>query len=210
MQRNVFQRAELARVYPPSPPALQERLDGVIGVLDSLQDHVREYFTATGQPTEVILSSDQDSTDFGKAVDHVRALQPGIDIVAVGGLGGRVDQGLSQLHQLHLFQPGRDYAGGRMYLVSPENLTFLLKPGSHRIWPRTPPGQPALFGRHVGIVPLCGPSVISTNGLEWDVAQWKTRIGGAVSTSNRLLPDTTVIEVDTDTDVLLTLELAAE
>lgn len=134
----------------------------------------------------------------------------------MGGLGGRVDQGLSQLHHLYLFQTSSTYADGRMYLVSGDSLSFVLKGGQrHLIRVREPgirdarrrrlSGDP--FAKYVGIVPVGGPAVISTKGLEWDVRDWPTAFGARMSTSNHVLPDTEVVEVQTDEDVLFTIAL---
>ncbi|KAH6857115.1 thiamine pyrophosphokinase [Chaetomium sp. MPI-CAGE-AT-0009] len=194
----------------------------------------------TGPKTLVIRDPDQESTDFGKAVAYIRQHSHAIttttttttssdsqthhdddnsnhsntplDIVAIGGLGGRVDQGLSQLHHLYLFQPGADYAQGRVYLFSGESLTFLLKAGRHRIRVRDNlsgggDGSGDVFGKHVGILPVGGPSRLTTSGLEWDVRDWETRFGGRLSTSNHVLSTTEVVEVETTAEVLFTIAL---
>lgn len=188
----------------------------IIGDLDSLTPTTREFFTTRPTPTQIIHDSDQNSTDFGKAVNHIRSSiaanpQDAVDIVAMGGLGGRVDQGLSQLHHLYLFQTDPSYAEGRMFLVSGESLTFLLKVGRHRIHVReqnaTGKVLEDVFDKYVGIVPIKEPSIISTKGLEWDVADWKTEFGGMVSTSNHVLPETEVVEVETTKDILFTIAL---
>lgn len=123
--------------------------------------------------------------------------------MAVGGLGGRVDQGISQLHHLYVYQ-SEGYSRGRMYLVSEGSLTVVLKAGRHVIHVRE--AEP-VFGKHVGILPIREPSVISTKGLRWDVDQWETAIGGIVSTSNEVLPENRVVEVETSKDVLFTISL---
>jgi hypothetical protein len=47
--------------------------------------------------------------------------------------------------------------------------------------------HPPWEGRHVGLLPLSGPiTSLTTRGLQWDVAGWRTWIGGPLSTSNRL------------------------
>lgn len=66
-------------------------------------------------------------------------------------------------------------------LLSPSSLTFLLPPNSIN----TIKHDPFLIGPTVGILPVYGPVLITTHGLEWDVAGWETRMGGMVSTSNR-------------------------
>jgi thiamine pyrophosphokinase len=150
-----------------------------------------------------------------------------LDIVAIGGLGGRVDQALSQIHHLYLFQAGgveeddeeghvpaeqrSTYDAGRVYLVSSHSLTFLLRRGRHRIRVQevgeAEAGIPSVFGKHVGILPIGEPSRITTRGLEWDVTDWLTRFGGRVSTSNHILPETEVVEVETTRDVVWTMAL---
>lgn len=191
-------------------------LDVIIGDLDSLTATTREYFTTRSQTTQIVHDSDQYSTDFGKAVNHIHSSTASrgkgpMDIVAMGGLGGRVDQGLSQLHHLYLFQTSPTYAHGRMFLVSGESLTFLLKTGRHRIHVREKDAAGKVlrdvFDKYVGIIPIKEPSVISTKGLEWDVEDWKTELGGMLSTSNHVLPETTVVEVETTKDVLFTIAL---
>lgn len=205
----------------------QDDLGVIIGDLDSLEPAARSYFESGRGKTTVIHEPDQESTDFGKAVAYIRrqhrhadlrdgdgtqdaAATAPLDIVAVGGLGGRVDQGLSQLHHLYLFQRDPSYAQGRMYLFSGESLTFLLKGGGrHRIRVRDG-GREDVFGKHVGILPVGGPSRITTRGLEWDVSDWETEFGGRMSTSNHVLPATEVVEVETTRDVLFTMALREE
>lgn len=124
----------------------------------------------------------------------------------MGGLGGRVDQGVSQLHQLYMYQTGLEYENGRIFLLSGSSLTFLLKPGQHFIHVRDD-GEPDAFAKYVGIIPLQEPSHITTKGLEWDVTDWYSMIGGKLSTSNHVLPDTKCVEVKTTKTVLFTIAL---
>ncbi|TLD15156.1 hypothetical protein PspLS_10640 [Pyricularia sp. CBS 133598] len=187
------------------PRYFADNLDVIIGDLDSLTAPSADFYASLPSPPQIIKITEQDSTDFAKAVTHIRS-RPDLpsDIVAIGGLGGRVDQGLSQMHHLCIFQEDPSYSQGRMYLVSEESLTFLLKPGRHRI---LVPEWAELFGKHVGIIPIKGPAVISTKGLEWDVTDWRTEFGGRISTSNHLLSKTEVVEVETDKDVIFTVAL---
>ncbi|KAK1723275.1 hypothetical protein CaCOL14_007109 [Colletotrichum acutatum] len=194
-------KAAEAQSRPP-----YNNLDVIIGDLDSLLPSVKDYYTTLEKPAQVIHDPDQYSTDFAKAVSWIRSNHgPKTDIVALGGLGGRVDQGLSQVHHLYLFQPGPDYAQGKLYLVSGQSLTFLLKPGQHSIWVRED-GED-VFGKHVGIIPIGGTSYITTKGLEWDVENWETKFGGHISTSNHVLPETKVVEIETTETVLFTIAL---
>ncbi|OHE90792.1 thiamine pyrophosphokinase [Colletotrichum orchidophilum] len=195
-------KAAQARSQPPYTPSL----DAIIGDLDSILPHVKDYYTTLERPAQVIHKPDQYSTDFAKAISWVRTNHASdLDVVALGGLGGRVDQGLGQVHHLYLFQPGPDYAQGKVFLVSGQSLTFLLKPGRHSIWVRE--GGEDVFGKHVGIIPIGGTSHITTKGLEWDVENWETKFGGHISTSNHVLPETKVVEVETTEPVLFTIAL---
>lgn len=208
-----------------STHTIQDNLDAIVGDLDSLTAQARQHFTTRGRSAKVIHDPDQYSTDFSKTIKWIRASSapspedksaPPPDIVAMGGLGGRVDQGLSQLHHLYLFQTSADYAEGRLFLVSGESVTFLLKGGKrHRIHVRERDGDGSgrrkgeedVFDKYAGIVPVKEPSVITLRGFEWDVTGWETEFGGQMSTSNHVLPESEVVEVETTRDVLFTIAL---
>lgn len=178
----------------------------VLGDLDSLLPATREYWQ--GEGVNVVHDADQYSTDFMKAVDHLRATQgQGLDIVVLGGLGGRVDQGISVLHQLYKYQEDPGYPKGKMFLVSSESLTFVLKAGRHRIKAKASDEKKRTvgLGKHVGIIPLKEKSFITTQGLEWDVRDWETEFGGQMSTSNHVEEEWVVVE--TTKDVLFTIDL---
>ncbi|TVY83094.1 Thiamine pyrophosphokinase [Lachnellula suecica] len=177
-------------------------VDLVIGDLDSILPEVTKYWEDRG--VEIEHDSDQYSTDYMKAVNHIWSPErpKPLNIVAIGGLGGRVDQGLSMLHHLYLFQ--KDYASGKMFLLSSENVTFLLKSGKHKIKAQENFHSIGL-GKNVGIIPMKEPSSITTKGLEWDVTDWQTEFGGQLSTSNHVMEEWVTIE--TTKDVLFTIDL---
>jgi hypothetical protein len=50
--------------------------------------------------------------------------------------------------------------------------------------------------------------MISTKGFEWDVQDWRTEMGGQVSTSNHVVDMSKGVEIETDHPVLFTIELA--
>ncbi|KAH6724869.1 thiamine pyrophosphokinase [Leptodontidium sp. MPI-SDFR-AT-0119] len=179
-------------------------VDAVIGDLDSLFFEVRKYWESKNVP--VIYDPDQYSTDFGKAVKYIRSsrARETTDIVVIGGLGGRVDQGMATLSHLYTFQQDPGYATGRMYLLSSESITFVLKTGKHKI--KAKDGFDGIkLGKHVGIIPLKEPSVITTKGLEWDVQKWETEVGGQMSTSNHVKEE--LVTIETTKDVLFTIDL---
>jgi len=187
-----------------SNPRNDLEVDVIIGDLDSLLPEGRKYWEEKNIP--IIHDSDQYSTDFMKAVHHIRASdeRKSLNIVALGGLGGRVDQGMSVLSHLYSYQKEPGYPSGRMFLLSTESITFVLKAGRHRI--KAKEMYPGIgLAKHVGIIPLKESSVITTQGLEWDVTDWPTEFGGQMSTSNHVKEEWVMVE--TTKDVLFTIDL---
>ncbi|KAL4974245.1 putative thiamine pyrophosphokinase [Aspergillus desertorum] len=148
-----------------------------------------------------------------------------LPILILGGLGGRVDQAFSQIHHLYMMKQSQAEGNGDLYLISEESISFILRAGQNIIHvPRTNrprsidqhPSPPLplpdkehmeyLLEENVGIIPVSGPATITTSGFEWDVQDWKTEIGGQLSTSNHIRADT--VSVQTNAPVLFTVELA--
>jgi thiamine pyrophosphokinase len=177
------------------------------GDLDSLLPEVEGYYRERG--SQIIKDTNQESTDFMKCLklvslkadEIVRGSTQKLDIVALGGLEGRVDQGLSQLHHLYMASIDTSLHIGKIVLLTPKSITFLLQKGLNKVY--TPPGKG--LAENVGILPIGRPAVISTMGLEWDVSDWKTEFGGQISTSNHIKSD--VVEVQTTEQVVFTIEL---
>ena len=167
----------------------QVRVSAIVGDLDSLRQEVEEHFKQQG----VLIEKDPDqySTDFTKCLrwirQHADVFGAGadtvaqLDVVAIGGLGGRVDQGFSQIHHLYLAQEDPQLLRGRLYLLSEQSLSFVLDSGQNIIHI----GENA-FNENIGIIPILGPAIITTKGLEWDVEKWKTEFGSQMSTSNHI------------------------
>lgn len=126
-----------------------------------------------------------------------------LDVVALGGLGGRVDQAFSQIHHLYMATKDTNLLRGEIYLLSEQSLSFVLEKGSNTIGLSR-----ETFAENVGIIPITGPAVLMTKGLEWDVQNWETEIGGEISTSNHLKRETIVVQ--TTTRVLFTVELSED
>jgi thiamine pyrophosphokinase len=172
-----------------------------------LLPNVENYYRGRG--SQIIQDTDQESTDFAKCLklvstkadEIVRGSIQKLDIVALGGLGGRVDHGLSQLHHLYMASMDASLHIGRIILLTPKSITFLLQKGFNRVY--TPPGKG--LAENVGILPIGRPAIISTRGLEWDVHDWRTEFGGQISTSNHIKSD--VVEVQTTEQVVFTIEL---
>jgi thiamine pyrophosphokinase len=145
----------------------------------------------------------------------VRVEHPKMTVIALGGFGGRVDQSFHSVSisgvltvaivltilQIHALYVAQQTAGllRQIYLVSGENITFLLAPGLNII--RTPLAN---LGPCCGIIPVGGPSIISTQGLEWNLTNAETKFGGMVSTSNHTVAD--VVNIGTVEPVVFTIE----
>ena len=184
--------------------ALLKALPSTIhGDLDSLSDHTRACYAKLG--VEVTQDPDQYSTDFGKGIKKVLLAKPNVrDLLVLGSVGGRVDQGIGLLHELYREQKFR-HPEVRFWLFSEASVSIVLDPGTTVL--HTPVGE-GLITRNIGILPVYGKAVISTRGLEWDVEGWETEMGGQVSSSNHIVEDS--IEITTDREVLFTMERAVD
>ncbi|KAK9355590.1 thiamine pyrophosphokinase [Lipomyces doorenjongii] len=181
--------------------------DFISGDLDSLKPDIRAYYEKElGVP--VYYSPDQDSTDFGKCLLQLGELYPGerFPVVALGGTGGRVDQEFHSIHTLFVHEreakeeDTADKKKREITLLSDDSLTFLVGPGTQKIYtPRS------VLGPTCGIIPVSGPTVISTRGFTWDIEDWATSFGTQVSTSNAMEADEVVIK--SDQTVLFTVEI---
>jgi thiamine pyrophosphokinase len=172
------------------------------GDLDSLRDEVRDYYEARGVP--VSRDRDQYSTDFGKCMQKISSRLTSLtvrDVIVLGTLGGRVDQGLGLLNEMH--REETRHAHLRLWLFSESSLSFVLRSRETLLRGLQESG---VFTENVGFLPIYGPAVISTEGLEWDVKQWNTQMGGQLSTSNHVKAND--VRVETDAPILFTIERA--
>lgn len=188
----------------PWRSALKKALpDAIHGDLDSVKDDVRKKYEHVG--VQVSHDPDQYSTDFGKGIKKAIENVPHVeDILVLGSIGGRVDQGIGLLHEIYREQKF-NHASIRFWLFSEASITVLLQRGTTTI--STPVTQ-GLITRNVGILPLYGKASITIKGFEWDVTDWPTEMGGQVSTSNHITADQ--VSVTTDTEVLFTVERQIE
>jgi len=182
--------------------------NAIVGDLDSLESDVETFYRNQG--VAVVRDPDQYTTDFTKCLKWLRenpsnpqAPSARLDVVAIGGLGGRVDQAFSQIHHLYMATKKRELLVGEVYLLSEQSLSFVLEEGLNRIRLSR-----ETCAENVGIIPITGPAVISTKGLEWDVQNWQTEFGGQLSTSNHL--ESEIVEIETTTRVLFTVELVKD
>ncbi|KAG9287741.1 hypothetical protein G9A89_004144 [Geosiphon pyriformis] len=180
----------------------------ICGDLDSLHTEVANYYMSKGAEIEG-KSEDQDSTDFEKCIaliDHIehknrqkeQLLTPVLkyDVVALGALGGRLDQTISSIHILHKMKDERD-----IYLVSQDDVAILLDKGKHQIQ-----CDPRFEGPTCGILPIgVSNAILTTNGLKWNLTKTPTSIGTMISTSNQL--EKNIVTIETDSPVIWSIEL---
>jgi thiamine pyrophosphokinase len=175
-----------------------------VGDCDSIRPEIRNYYQKLG--SQVLVDGDQYSTDFGKTIEHARVLliraafETGmVDIIIYGSLGGRVDQGLGLLGEL-LRETLRSPSNMNLWIMTESNLSWLMHPGQNRIQGL----KSDYFTANVGIIPVYGPSRIRTEGLEYDVFDWPTEMGGNVSSNNHTTSDQ--VNIHTATWMLFTVE----
>lgn len=173
--------------------------DAIHGDLDSLQDHVRMGYEQIGVP--ISLDPDQYSTDFQKAIKKTVEQKPTIqNVLVLGSVSGRVDQGIGLLHEMYREQKV-NHPELSFWLFSEASISVVLRPG---ITTLHTPLKGGLVTRNVGILPLYGKASISIKGFEWDVVDWPTEMGGQVSTSNHIVSDE--VTITTDVSLLFTIE----
>jgi len=163
--------------------------------------------TSTKQSTEVEEEEADDATES----TNIQAQLQDVEILILSSLAGRVDHAIGLLHEMLREQRAETGTFVKAYsalispssssqaphptltLFSPSSISFLLAPSSHN----TIIHDPSQIGPTVGILPVYGPASITTNGLEWDVEDWETRMGDMVSTSNQFAQgvDQCVVEV---------------
>jgi thiamine pyrophosphokinase len=178
--------------------------DLIHGDLDSLRDDVRAYYSSLG--AEVSQDHDQYTTDLGKNIQKIlsRKTSPSRkDVLVLGTLAGRVDQGIGLLHEM--MREETKHPDLRLWLFSECSVSFLLQSQRNVI---TGLQSSGLFTENTGLLPIWGPSNITTNGLEWDVEEWESCMGGQVSTSNHVRADEVLVK--TTGPVLFTVECRVE
>jgi thiamine pyrophosphokinase len=139
--------------------------------------------------------ADQDTTDFQKCLFWIRAYESEhkhekpMTVLVLGGLGGRLDQTLSNLHTMYCMEPGR-----KAYLASNDSVAILLSP-TWSISPESPKevNEPhkiycsdKIEGPCSGLLPLgTHQALVKTKGLQWNIDhQLPLAFGKIVSTSN--------------------------
>ncbi|PNS16749.1 thiamine pyrophosphokinase [Sphaceloma murrayae] len=173
--------------------------DEIHGDLDSIRDSVRQHYTSENVP--ITKDDDQYHTDFEKSIGRIAASLPAvIDILVLGSLSGRVDQGIGLLSEMYRQQ--KRHPEITLWFLSEDNISFVLDRGHTTIATDVSTG---LITENAGILPLFGPASITIEGFEWDVSDWHTELGDQVSTSNHI--KASQVAISTNHPVLFTIEL---
>jgi thiamine pyrophosphokinase len=157
--------------------------DLVVGDLDSLKSHVREYYEQRGVCIEKV--DDQDTNDMEKALIAVEK-SAFKKCIVYGGFGGRLDQEMASLHLLYVYKDRFE----EMWMYNDETCAVLLQGQVEYSVELSPPARDRPYGEGptCGIIPLGEPcESVTTRGLKWELTNNRTEFGGLLSTSNRML-----------------------
>jgi thiamine pyrophosphokinase len=141
--------------------ALGQRPDAVIGDFDSLSDAGRAELEGRLFPI-----SEQDSTDFDKALRNIRAPF----VLGLGFVGARSDHGLAVLNSLlrHVSQP--------CFIIGPKDVTFLCPAQLDLTLP---------LGSALSLFPM-GEVGGRSKGLRWPIDGLRFAPDGVIGTSNQV------------------------
>ncbi|MCC5992437.1 MAG: thiamine diphosphokinase [Rhodobacteraceae bacterium] len=156
--------------------------DAIIGDIDSLRPELRK-----AQAGRIHRIPDQDSTDFDKCLNSIRAPH----LLALGFSGARLDHTLASMSSLARF------GSARVILLGASDICFLAPP--HLTLPMRPDARLSLF-------PMARVSGRS-RGLRWPIKGLDFAPDGIIGTSNRATGG--VVELEFDARGMLVL-LAAD
>ncbi|KAJ1919390.1 cAMP-dependent protein kinase subunit [Mycoemilia scoparia] len=167
--------------------------DAVVGDLDSIFSHVKDFYNEKGSEINKIV--DDNSTDFMKTISYIND-RHGKDVVIIvfGGFGGRLDHAMHTLRILN-----NEVHSHRSIMVSDECITFAIPKGTTQIMFSKDFDGPAC-----GLLPLAGPITLSTQGLRWNLDNHPSSFEGLMSTSNII--DGPKVIVDTTNTLIWTSE----
>ncbi|XP_022953401.1 thiamine pyrophosphokinase 1-like isoform X3 [Cucurbita moschata] len=171
--------------------------------MDSIRTEVLDFYAKQG--TKIFdESEDEDTTDLHKCVAYILQSMPNLEesnlcILVAGALGGRFDHEIGNINVLCRFSTTR------IILLSDDCLVHLL-PRTHHHEIHV---DSSVEGPHCGLIPIGMPSgSTTTNGLQWDLTDTKTKFGGLISSSNKVKGEK--VRVLSDTDLLWTISLKKE
>ncbi len=195
--------------------------DTIRGDLDSLQDHVRDYYES--KHVQIEKDSCQDTNDLDKALQRIASPSTSTltststlpstsnynQVIIYGAFGGRFDQEMASFQALYKWA---DTFDNRIWLYSDETSAILIPAGKmveiEVPFQENDTGSTIQEGPTCGLIPM-GSKVdsITTSGLKWDLQDAETEFGGLLSTSNHIIGDHGCITVTTSHPIIFTAEI---
>ncbi|GAV02778.1 hypothetical protein RvY_13302 [Ramazzottius varieornatus] len=177
--------------------------DLICGDFDSAEPEVLKFFKSFPS-VRIEKTPDQDATDFTKALklvgeilrnrsecgepDGLNSSSSNVDmIVAVCSGRGRFDHSMGNINTLF---SSAQYTNLPVILMSETDMQYVIPGGTAQ----TMILDTGLEGPYCGLLPLSGPSIVSTSGLQWNLFNETLSFGGLISTSNSLDRETVMVK----------------
>jgi thiamine pyrophosphokinase len=157
----------------------------IVGDGDSITHEAVRFFRDEMKIPVLLDPTDQDSNDLVKCLRHVKrhaAKEPASALLSVyifGAFGGRFDHEMANLGAL--YDPEFADCFKQIVLLGEDSLACLI-PGGKKACSVSVVSP--LEGPKCGLLPLGGPSEVSTTGLHWNLDNTKLSFGVMLSTSN--------------------------
>ncbi|KAG5668611.1 hypothetical protein PVAND_016547 [Polypedilum vanderplanki] len=176
----------------------------ITGDLDSCHAESLKFFTQT----KVIQTVDQDETDFTKCL---RVLEPFINelkldhTVVICENSGRLDHIIANINTLYKNQLKSNEISRPVFMLSSTSISFLLPEGKSEI--HIPECAKKLW---CALMPIAGPTTVSTEGLKWNMKNFEMKFGGLVSTSNKYDGISDFVKVECNLPILWSMGICDE
>lgn len=192
------------RIFDAQSQELKLSIPNLItGDFDSARSDVLDFYKEKG--VEIIETPDQNFTDFTKCIriilDRIGKNEINAKYILVHvGVSGRFDQVIGNIQTLFHIVPNTNIP---IYLISDENITFLLEKGCHKIMLND-----NFSDGYCGLIPIGRPCRnVTTKGLKWNLEHNELEFGRLVSTSNVWNSDSKFINIETDEALIFTMSL---
>jgi thiamine pyrophosphokinase len=147
--------------------------DIVCGDFDSCAAESMDYVKQLG--SKIVHTPDQNETDFTKAVKLVTSSTKDSynTIYVVAETSGRLDQILGNINTLLKIKRINTPETNRptIFMVSSNSISWLLEQGVHKIHIPEHLAEKRLW---CALIPVTGPSVVTTTGLKWNLSKLLT------------------------------------
>lgn len=178
----------------------------IVGDLDSLREEVGDWYRNKG--SILIKQETQYATDLTKALDLVEIHysynlndleineydglielyktlnhDKKIQILLIGAIDGRFDHTIQSISTL--LKRSLNVPKVLLYFISNTDLVLNIPKGLNFI--NYSKNDKLYHGSNVGLLPLGGEIILTTNGFKWDVLDWGSSMNSSVSSSNRFV-----------------------